>query len=240
MAAKGNMCIGGWTQRWDQVPPASFSYVMYGMVTSLDILKTGGGKGPHIPPINTGSAKALWTYGGGYSKPEGYPNASGITAIVDATVNNNWAGVDFDDECKMNTDNIIETMKQLKEKGKETSYTFIAGCDYNKQECSQAIVQKVAKSGYCDRFILMCYAAAMWDDQTIKNNVGPAIDKTISFTGNSKNVILALTPRGLKQQNLDVFLNYVLDKELGGMFIWNFSLLQPKDLDTIVNALLHS
>ncbi|MCX6580671.1 MAG: hypothetical protein NT166_10870 [Candidatus Aminicenantes bacterium] len=240
MATNGNMCIGGWTQKWKLSPPDSFSYVMYGMVTSLDVLKTGGGKGPHIPPIDTGSTKALWTYGGGLCKPEGYPDAGGITAIVDATVNNNWAGVDFDDECKMNTDNIIETMKQLKNEGKETSYTFIAGWDYNNNQASQAIVQKVANSGYCDRFILMCYAAAMWDDQTIKDNVGPAIEKTVNFTGNSKKVILALTPRGLNQQNLDAFLKYALDNDLGGMFIWNFSLLKQNDLATIVNTLLHS
>jgi hypothetical protein len=240
MATNGNMCIGGWTQKWKLAPPDSFSYVMYGMVTSLDVLKTGGGKGPHIPPIDTGSVKALWTYGGGGCNPEGYPNAGGITAIVDATVNNKWAGVDFDDECKMNTDNIIETMKQLKNNGKETSYTFIAGWDYNNQESSQAIVQKVAESGFCDRFILMCYAAAMWNDQTIQDNVGPAIEKTINFTGSSKKVILALTPRGLNQKKLDAFLKYVLDNDLGGLFIWNFSRLKQNDLDTIVNTLLHS
>ena len=34
-----NMCIGGWTQRWTDVPPPSFSYVKYGMVTSLKELK---------------------------------------------------------------------------------------------------------------------------------------------------------------------------------------------------------
>jgi hypothetical protein len=239
MLMNKNMCIGGWTQKWKQKPPDCFSYVMYGMVTTLDELKTGGGQGPNKPPINTGSVKSLWTYGGGFCKPKGYPKtANDIKAIVDATVKNKWAGVDFDDECKMNTDNIIQAMKQLKDAGKETSYTFIAGWDYNNKKPSQAIVKKVADSSYCDRFILMCYDAAMWDDQTIKDNVGPAIQKTIEFTGDSKKVILALTPAGLTPKNLKDFLDYTQNNNLGGMFIWNFLSLKPSDLETIVKTLL--
>lgn len=230
--------IGGWTQRWTQLPDPSFSYVMYGMVTTLPELKTGGGQGPHDPPIDTGSAKALWTYGGGGCQPEGYPDDNGIAAIVNSTVDNGWAGVDFDDECKMNITNIIETMKQLKEKGKETSYTFLAGYDYNTNSTSQAILQQVAESGYCDRFVLMCYAAEMWSQQDIIGNVGPAIDKTIRFAGDFKKVVLALTPAGLTSQNLNEFLNYVVDYDLAGLFIWNFTLLKQADLDTIKKTLL--
>jgi len=211
---------------------------MYGMVTSLKELKTGGGHGPDQSPIDTGAAKALWTYGGGFCQPEGYPTDDGIDAIVKSTVKNGWAGVDFDDECKMNIANIIETMKRLKAAGKETSYTFLAGWAYNNKPDDQEVVKKIADSGFCDRFVLMCYAAEMWDDQTIKDNVGPAIEKTINFVGDSKKVILALTPVGLNAQNLGTFLNDVLDNQLGGLFIWNFTLLKPDDLDTIVKTLL--
>ena len=232
------MCIGGWTQNWTQVPDSSFSYVMYGMVTSLKELKTGGGQSPNQPPIDTGCTKALWTYGGGFCQPEGYPTDDGINAIVNATVDNGWEGVDFDDECKMNIPNIIETMKQLKATGKETSYTFIAGWAYNNDPDARAVVQKIANSGYCDRFVMMCYAREMWDDQTIKENVGPAVEKTINFAGDSKKVILALTPAGLNTQNLAAFLNYVLKNQLGGLFIWDFTLLKRTDLDTIIKILL--
>ena len=238
MNSSKNIFIGGWTQTWTQVPDSSFSYVMYGMVTSLKELKTGGGQGPNQPPIDTGSTKALWTYGGGFCKPEGYPTDDGIDAIVNATVDNGWAGVDFDDECNMNIPNIIETMKRLKAAGKETSYTFIAGWAYNNNPDARTVVQEIANSGYCDRFVMMCYAAEMWDDQTIKDNVGPAVEKTINFAGDCKKVILALTPAGLNAQNLEAFLNYVLDNQLGGLFIWNFKLLKRTDLDTIINTLL--
>jgi hypothetical protein len=211
---------------------------MYGMVTTLDQLKTGGGQGPNQAPIDTGNAKALWTYGGGGCSPTDYPTTDGIADIVDATVNNGWAGVDFDDECSMNIANIIATMKQLKAAGKETSYTFLAGWDYNNNTASQDIVKQVADSGYCDRFVLMCYATAMWSDADIKANVGPAIEKTVNFTGDSKKVVLALTPAGLNADNLGQFLNYTTDNNLAGLFIWNFTLLQQADLDTIVKTLL--
>ena len=35
--------------------------------------------------------------------------------IVEATVDRGWDGVDFDDECNMNTERVIEAMKRLKE-----------------------------------------------------------------------------------------------------------------------------
>ena len=41
--------------------------------------------------------------------------------IVEATVDRGWDGVDFDDECNMNTERVIEAMKRLKEARKETS-----------------------------------------------------------------------------------------------------------------------
>ncbi|MCP4217860.1 MAG: glycoside hydrolase family 18 protein [bacterium] len=231
------MILGGWTQDWTQKPDSSFSYVMYGMVTNLEALTTGGLKGPGDTPPDTGGVDVIWTYGGQGCSPANYPKVDGIAKIVGDTDTNKWDGVDFDDECKMNTANIISAMKDLKDAKKTTSYTFLAGWEYNNVAAAQTPVKDIAASGYCDRLVLMCYGDKMWNETDIENNVGPAIEKTIGFIGDSKKVILALTPIGLDSKNLGQFLNYTTKNKLGGLFIWEFPQLKPDDLKTIIDTL---
>jgi hypothetical protein len=98
-------------------------------------------------------------------------------------------------------------------------------------------VQKLASADVCDRFILMCYGAEMWSINDIEANVEPALNRTIGYVKDSKKVILALTPVGLNQENLNYFLHQVQDKNLGGLFIWEFPNLNQSDLNTIINVL---
>lgn len=241
-----NYIIGGWSQSLTKVPPSQFSYTMFGMITNLIGLTSGTPQSPGWSPARTEAPEVqgnvLWTYGGGGCTPESMPlNQTDINAIVDATNAKGWGGVDFDDECKMNADNIIQAMKLIKPKS--TSYTFLAGWDYNNPNASsygQLInddVQKIAAANVSDRFILMCYAAAMWSMPDIIANVGPAIDRTIDHVGDKKKVILALTPAGLDNENLTYFLDQVTSKDIGGLFVWDFPALNQADLDTICNAL---
>ncbi len=83
----------------------------------------------------------------------------------------------------------------------------------------------------------MCYAAAMWSTSDIEGNVGPALERTINYVGDPKKVILAFTPVGLTRENLDYFLDQVTGKDVGGLFVWNFPILQTADLEVITNAL---
>ncbi len=98
-------------------------------------------------------------------------------------------------------------------------------------------VQAIANAGVCDRFVLMCYAAAMWDMPTIEANVGPAVSRTIAHVQDAKQVILALTPAGLDEANLAYFLSQVTSNDLGGLFVWNFPALASADLSTILETL---
>lgn len=68
-------------------------------------------------PDNTPDFKGrtLWVYGGGGCSPEGKPsNQDEVLRIAEATKSRDWDGVDFDDECNINTGLVIEAMKQLK------------------------------------------------------------------------------------------------------------------------------
>ncbi len=243
-----NYIIGGWTQRTSDVPPSGFSKTMYGMITNLEGLTSGTATSPGWSPANTSApvvptGEALWTYGGGLCSPDAMPSTSEqISAIVECTQNQNWAGVDVDDECNMNIDNVVETMQQLKPA--ESSYTFIAGWAYNNPSVStqgEAIndaVLKIGNAGAADRFILMCYDTKMWSQQDIEGNVSQAIDRTININGvPQKNVILALTPAGLNDWNLNYFLDQVINHDIGGLFIWDFPSLKDSDLATIKSRL---
>ncbi|WP_020405785.1 hypothetical protein [Hahella ganghwensis] len=240
--------IGGWTQNPSDTSPESFSYTMYGMVTNLSGLTTGTPQSPGWSPNTTnapaGPGKVLWTYGGGGCTPKNMPELpASVEEIVQATGKGNWSGVDIDDECSMNVDMLIETMSKLKSQDKECSYTFLAGWDYNNPNASslgQSInqaVKTIALSGTANRFCLMCYAASMWSMSDIEANVGPAIDRTIANGVPAKQIILALTPAGLNQENLNYFLNQVKTKDIGGLFIWNFPAMPSEYLQQIESAL---
>ena len=82
--------------------------------------------------------------------------------IVEATVDRGWDGVDFDDECNMNTERVIEAMKRLKEARKETSLGFIAGYSYNhpNTENGKSSTRKSEKSS-CQASAIALFITAM-------------------------------------------------------------------------------
>ncbi|WP_298769343.1 hypothetical protein [uncultured Shewanella sp.] len=241
--------IGGWSQDVATSAPQGFTYTMYGMITNLVGLTAGTAQSPgwspatvEAPKVPTG--KVMWTYGGGLCSPNAMPSsATDVDKIVSATTENKWAGVDFDDECQMNIPQIINTMSQLKTSDtKQSSYTFLAGWDYNNPagnsgtEINNAVKQ-IAAAKCCDRFILMCYASAMWPMTDITANVGPAIERTINLGVPKKQVILALTPEGLTDENLAYFIDQVISHDIGGLFIWDYPNLPAKALSEIKDKL---
>lgn len=243
-----NYDIGGWSQQTSKRPPSQFSYTMYGMITNLQGLTSGLPASPGWSPASTSkpdvAGKVLWTYGGGGAVPDNMPaTQSDIQGIISATDTQGWDGIDVDDESDMNIDNIIATMKQAKQEEKETSYTFLAGWNYNNPNASSSgtatneDIEKIVAADVCDRFPLMCYASSMWSMDDIITNVGPAIDRTIAHVGDPKKVFLALTPAGLNAENLDYFLNQVTTNDIGGLFVWNFPSLEDADLVTICEQL---
>ena len=46
-----------------------------------------------------------------------------------------------------------------------------------------------------------------------------------------------MTPRGLDEENLEYFLDQVIAKDIGGLFVWNYPTLEDAHLETIVNRL---
>ncbi|WP_018691693.1 hypothetical protein [Algicola sagamiensis] len=228
--------LGGWSQYWDVAPPVAFTYAIYGMITSLETLTNPGNKSPSTKPIDS-SAQKMWAYGGGGCTPQGYPTEEGIQSIVDATVKNGWVGVDFDDECAMNIPNIIRTMQALKQQGKQSSYTFLAGADYVNLGTGEQTIRDITTANCCSRFCLMCYSSHMWSEQDINAYVEKAVVKTIDLVGDRKKVVLALTPAGLNDTNLQQFLDIVIKHDIGGLFVWEFKDLPNQYLDTIITTL---
>lgn len=237
--------LGGWTQSLNDIPPTQFDFAMYGMITNLSALTSGTPDAPGWSPARSGppdsGAQRLWTYGGGLCTPDAMPaSTADIDAIINASRTQNWAGVDFDDECNMDIDNIIATMRAVKPAS--TSYTFLAGYDYNTAGSSSgqrtnAAVQAIADADVSDRFILMCYATKMWDMSDIQKYVPASIERTIGYVGNAKQVVLALTPAGLNEENRTFFLDQVSEYDIGGLFVWNFPSLAMDDLEAIATAL---
>ena len=236
--------LGGWTQSLSAQAARSYSYVIYGMVTDLQNLKTGGGWGPGdtSPPTNYG--KVMWAYGGEGAWPSGMPaTESDNENIIQATESKNWDGVDFDDESDMNVGNLVATMSSLGDRHREKSYTFLAGWDYNHPEHSQGgmiinnKVKEIANENVCDRFVMMCYGGGMWSMDEIKANVPYAVRRTVDYVRDSKKVILALTHAGLTINNLEYFLNEVTSNNLGGLFVWEFPSLNPEHLTKIESEL---
>jgi len=235
--------IGGWSQNLTAVAPESFSYAMYGMITNFPALTSGTVSAPGWRPKEEmapqhASCNVLWTYGGAGGEPKGTPSdQTEMDAIIEATIRNNWAGVDFDNESAMNITNIAKTTLELKKQKKESSYTFLAGYDYNHSPQGAADVKSIVENGAADRFILMCYGDSMWSMDDIRNNVGQAIEKTIAQGADLKKIILALTCNGLTEENLDYFLDLVIKYEIGGLFIWEYPNLEAKYLNRICTKL---
>lgn len=237
--------IGGWTQNTGDSAPETFSYVMYGMITNLQGLTSGTPSSPGWSPASNPAPEAagevMWSYGGAGCMPTGMPTTDNTEAILNATRTGGWTGVDFDDECSMNVSQMINAMQALKPN--HTSYTFLAGWNYNNPSQSgegQAIneaVQQIAQANVADLVVLMCYGDVMWPMQDIEANVGPAIQRTIDHEVPPKQVILALTPAGLNDENLNYFLDQVILNQIGGLFIWNYPTLNSSYLATIEQRL---
>lgn len=243
--------LGGWSQSLRHQPLKEFDVMMYGMVTNLDGLTTGTSVNPGWSPEKNNKpadnsdfkGKTLWVYGGGGCSPEGKPsNIDEVLRIAEATKSRGWDGVDFDDECNMNIDLVVKTMKQLKYCQKETSFGFIAGYSYNHPQTKTGAVlnnkiKTLISSGQCDRLIHYCYATAMWSKEDITGNVIPALQQTLSHGAQNKACILALTTRGLTEWSLNYYIDQVLDFNLGGLFIWKYEEINPQHLTIIKERL---
>jgi hypothetical protein len=214
--------IGTWTQSWTYMPLNGYTTVMYGMVTNLETLKTPGNIGPEtLPSCDSVTVSRFWTYGGQGCTPPGAPQLKQIKKIVDVTKANGWAGVDVDNECSMNIPNVQKLCADLKEENLTSNYTFIAGAEYIGEPATgpTKTAIKMLKAS-CDRFVMMCYANEMWDQETIKNVVPQAVSNTIQLVERSEKCILALTTAGLTKENLKFFLDQVTLNNLGGIFVW--------------------
>lgn len=233
--------LGGWSMSLGSRPINEFDVIIYGMITSLDSLSSGtwspeSSNKPNNNPSFRG--KTLWVYGGAGCGPSGRPsNAQGVTRIVNATVNRKWDGVDFDDECDMNNANVISAMRQLKSRGKTTSFGFLAGWSYVNNDPLNQKVKALISSGQCDYLVHYCYANAMWSDAEVRLYVNKALKQTLSYGASSKKVILALTTIGLTDWNLNYFLDQVVDLKLGGLFIWRCEQLSASHLAIIKRKL---
>lgn len=242
--------LGGWSQRLSREPLSEFTHMMYGMVTNLSGLTTGTESSPGWSPNHSPAPRfdqytglSLWTYGGGLCSPREKPGSEAdIQAILDATQAGNWDGVDFDDECNMNIDRVINAMDRLKQLGKQTSYGFIAGYTYSKPQTNSgsALNQKVLKiieSGHCDRLVHYCYGSRMWTDKEIEQYVGQALERSLAHGAAPRQIILALTTRGLTDHNLDFFLNQITRLKIGGLYVWAYDQLTARHKQTIIERL---
>ncbi|WP_095079039.1 hypothetical protein [Pseudomonas sp. Irchel s3h17] len=247
---QGRYLLGGWSQQLSHEPLPEFTDMMYGMVTNLSGLTTGTQSNPgwspagsQAPRFEQYSGSTRWTYGGGFCSPRAMPgNQADVQAILDATAAGGWDGVDFDDECNMNIDLVIDAMGQLKQQGKQTSYGFIAGYSYcapttTSGSALNAKVLKVIESGQCDHLVHYCYGSKMWTDDEIARYVGQALERSISHGAQPAKVILALTAIGLTDNNLNTFLDQITRLEIGGLYIWAYQRLSDVHKQTIIGRL---
>ncbi len=251
MPIKNIYLLGGWSQNLSEEPLSIFDYMMYGMVNNLtDLTTTGTQKNPSWSPEKSSaprykgySGPVAWTYGGGFCSPTEMPSSEAdVNRIVVATQKNKWDAVDFDDECNMNVEHVISAMKILKTDHKFTSYGFIAGFSYNHPDTEAGNklnqkVKKIVESGQCDKLVHYCYGTSMWSMQDIKNNVRQALDRSIAHGMSHEKVILALTTRGLDDENLNYFLDQITELKIGGLFIWAYHELQAEHERIIVERL---
>ena len=242
--------LGGWSQTLSREPMTHFTRMMYGMVTNLDGLTTGTISTPGWSPMTSKAPRpagyngqVLWSYGGGLCSPKAKPaDQDEINAIVNATLDNDWDGVDFDDECQMNIPNVIKTMEVLKQHGKQTSFGFISGYSYNTPtSCAgkelNDKVQQMIQSGHCDQLVHYCYASRMWTDSEIERYLGQSLERTLTQGARADQVILALTTRGLTDHNLNAFLDQVTRLKIGGLYIWAYHQLLASHQRTIEERL---
>lgn len=242
--------FGGWSQSTHRTPLPSFTTMMYGMVTNLAGLTTGTMHMPGWSPARTEAPRhehyagpVLWTYGGGLCAPDRRPSSrEDVEAIVAATNTGGWDGVDFDDECHMDIDRVIEAMALLKGQGKQTSYTFIGGYTYNSPDSAAGRVlndkvRRVIASGHCDRLVHMCYGSSMWSSADIERHVRQALERSLAHGARPASIVLALTSRGLTDASLAYFVDQVTTLGIGGLFAWAYERLEEHHLEIILRTL---
>ena len=239
---EGDYKIGTWLWiNWNAEKPDNYkdySVLMFGMITELDKLTTSNGVfGPSLTGVpsyvKSGfKGEVLWTYGGEFATPEGSPTSlQKVDAVIDATHDNNWDGIDIDDEFNGNTDNLVKVLQGIKNDGKSSSFTFLAGSDYTAGGTPVIDAKIVATKDYCDRYVLMCYGNAMWTDAEMKNFIPKAIKRTIDHGIAPKKIIVGACVDGLNATNLGYLINWVKGEEvigesvtnpheLGGIFYW--------------------
>lgn len=247
---QGNYQFGGWSQRLNRTPLPAFTHMAYGMVTNLSGLTTGTAAAPGWSPAGSCAPRlggftgpVLWSYGGGLCSPRECPvDDTAIQQIIQATERGAWDGVDFDDECSMNIEHVTQAMQQLKQRNKHTQYGFIAGYSYNRPltTAGAALNQKVRSviaSGHCDFLVHYCYASRMWTDSEIEQFVGKSLERSLDHGAHAKQLILALTSRGLTDHNLELFLDQVIRLQLGGLYVWAYENLSATHTRRIVERL---
>lgn len=238
--------LGGWTQHLDTTPPSGFSHVQYGMITELNKLTVGTVEAPGWGPADTLApktySKSLWSYGGALCRPAGMPNSiEQINNIISATTTKYWDGIDVDNECGMDINNVIKLFGMMSEF--ETSYTFMGGVEFNNPEkftggqATNDELKLISDNVEIDRFIMMSYGNEMWSIQEIEANVGPGIERLIKIGIDKKNIIATVTTAGLTNENLKLVLAQVLKHDIGGLFVWEFKGLIPEHLVLIQDRL---
>nr|WP_253307144.1 hypothetical protein [unidentified bacterial endosymbiont] len=187
----------------------------YGMVTNLSGLTTGTesppGWGPETsvkPEHPHYTGKILWTDGGGGCSPSEKPTLSQkVESIIAATINNHWDGIDFDNECNMNIHYFTQAMGSLNNLQKESSYGLIAGWSYNHPETENG--KKLTTK--------------------IKEVIGSGYcDRLVHY---------CYATSGLTDENLNYFLDGVVDRQLGGLLVWNYHQLTIDHLKIITERL---
>jgi len=238
--------LGGWTQHLDTTPPSGFSHVQYGMITELNKLTIGTVIAPGWGPADTLApktySKSIWSYGGALCRPAGMPNSiKQINNIISATTTKYWDGVDVDNECGMDINNVIKLFDMMSDF--ETSYTFMGGVEFNDPEkypggqATNDELKLISDNVEIDRFIMMSYGDQMWSEQEIKDNIGPGIVRLLNIGIDKKNIIVTVTTAGLTNENLHRVLDEVVKYKVGGLFVWEFKDLIPEHLIIIQDRL---
>ena len=103
---------------------------------------------------------------------DGQKSKSTVSNLINWTIENEWSGIDFDDELThkagatgFNYKNVAEVVKAINSNNKESSYTALAGYNFaNKiDEYNDFLEAWNDADGNFDRLNLMTYAGYMWD-----------------------------------------------------------------------------
>jgi len=225
--------LGGWVQTWTDAVPSDYSLCIYGMCTDLVNMKSGlNNTGTYCAWTssignNPDKATIMFTACGENAQPvSGWPAQANITSFLSNlnTSNTKWKGVDFDDECSMDQTNLPTLINNLHTSGYQTNYTFLGGSQFVDSNIpTQDYLSKLDSMG-CDRFILMMYGDAMWDNATIGQYLDAAVQKV--YRGGAipyNKIYVGVTSKGFtigSGSNLELFINEITKYKLGGLMVW--------------------